>query len=141
MEILNRECTKCGEEKQLSEFYNRKGGKHGKSSHCITCASSIREENKDKNNARFRMFYQEHGRSKLLFKKYGITLADYDSMCKLQNGQCKICKKEVNLVVDHCHQTGKVRGLLCAVCNLALGQLEYFLNSNALDNAVSYLKS
>lgn len=58
-----------------------------------------------------------------LKRVYGITPDDYFSMFDRQNESCAICKEEVRLYVDHCHATGKVRGLLCRSCNLALGFL------------------
>ena len=63
-------------------------------------------------------------------KKYGITLDEYEIMSKVQNGLCAICKKpetktnqygKIRLSVDHCHESGKNRGLLCMNCNRALG--------------------
>lgn len=55
--------------------------------------------------------------------KYGITIERYDQMFLQQHGLCKICKKQKRrLVVDHDHETGKVRGLLCDPCNLALNK-------------------
>lgn len=60
-----------------------------------------------------------------LKQKYGITEADYDRLVQLQFGVCAICgtapSKGRRLVVDHCHVTSRVRGLLCANCNIALG--------------------
>jgi len=61
--------------------------------------------------------------------KYGITVEDYERMLRSQRGRCKICRRKASefkrrLHVDHCHITGKVRGLLCAGCNLAVGHLE-----------------
>lgn len=61
-------------------------------------------------------------------KKYGLTLESYDSLHKMQEGRCALCKRhetEVSkrgyrLSVDHCHETGKVRGLVCCRCNLIL---------------------
>ncbi len=55
--------------------------------------------------------------------KYGINLADYERMLNSQNGVCAICGKapESRLVVDHNHETGKIRGLLCSHCNRGLG--------------------
>lgn len=58
--------------------------------------------------------------------KYGITLDDYNEMFAIQEGCCGICGKhqsELNtkLHVDHCHESGKVRSLLCGNCNIALG--------------------
>ena len=61
-----------------------------------------------------------------LQKKYGITLADYDTMLRLQKRVCAICKRHspnpnFGLAVDHCHTTKKVRGLLCTNCNRGIG--------------------
>jgi hypothetical protein len=54
---------------------------------------------------------------------YGISLADYDRMYAQQGGRCKMCKRKPKrgLCVDHCHATGRVRGLLCHNCNSLLG--------------------
>lgn len=75
------------------------------------------------------------------FKKvYGISLADYDVMLAQQGGACAICKiSGAKLCVDHCHATGKVRGLLCAKCNSALG----FCNDdpNHFLAAIAYLQA
>jgi len=82
-----------------------------------------------------------------LEKKYGITYTDYISMLESQGGLCSICGRPERLLgrggcirplnVDHDHKTGKVRGLLCAGCNLALGNLED--NITYLNNAITYL--
>ena len=56
--------------------------------------------------------------------KYNITVEEYNEMLALQEGVCAICGKEEKrrpLSVDHCHTTGKIRGLLCSSCNLAVG--------------------
>lgn len=86
--------------------------------------------------------------SAYLKRNYGITLSDYERMYAEQSGRCKICGGEgfvmnkdrhrVKLVVDHCHATGKVRGLLCHNCNRALGLLND--NIQSLENAIAYLK-
>lgn len=70
---------------------------------------------------------------------YGITLEDYEIMFKNQEGKCFICNvlKEV-LHVDHCHETDKVRGLLCGNCNKALGLLKD--NISVLNKAIDYLR-
>lgn len=64
-------------------------------------------------------------RNRLLLKRYGITLEQYEEMLSLQGGRCKICERlpvddkgePVIFFVDHCHATFRVRGILCFVCN------------------------
>ena len=84
--------------------------------------------------------------SRYLERTYGITLDDYNAMLDDQDEVCLICKGEgfymkeehkLRLVVDHCHQTGKVRGLLCHNCNRGLGLFKD--NSQALRDAADYL--
>jgi hypothetical protein len=72
-------------------------------------------------------------RSKLrtrLMYQFGLTLADYEAMLKAQGGLCALCGQPETatrkgtlraLCVDHCHESGRVRGLLCYRCNLAVG--------------------
>jgi hypothetical protein len=56
--------------------------------------------------------------------KYGLTLEEYETMRVEQDGKCAICESgTLQLVVDHCHKTGRVRGLLCVSCNASLGLL------------------
>lgn len=55
---------------------------------------------------------------------YDLSQDEYVAMLERQNYQCAICHQEVKLVVDHNHDTGKVRGLLCNICNLGLGLVE-----------------
>ena len=86
--------------------------------------------------------------SAYLKRVYGITLDDYERMHYEQSGLCAICGSEgflmkechsIKLVVDHCHATGKVRGLLCHNCNRALGLLKD--NVPNLQAAINYLRS
>lgn len=61
-------------------------------------------------------------RERHLMKYYGLSLAAYDKMVVDQHGACASCRKpQTNLHVDHCHETGRVRGLLCSKCNTAIG--------------------
>jgi uncharacterized protein YbaR (Trm112 family) len=69
---------------------------------------------------------------------YGISAADYDRMREKQGGKCPICKRFQPLVVDHNHETGAVRGLLCRRCNTALG---HFNDDPALlEKAAAYIE-
>ena len=73
-----------------------------------------------------------HRRGYQIKRRYGLSYDDWQAMLKRQNGHCKICDKKMgltkagntNLHVDHCHTTGKVRGLLCARCNMLIGFME-----------------
>lgn len=64
--------------------------------------------------------------------QFGITPKDYNKLLEKQGNSCKICKRTCStgkkLAVDHCHQTGMVRGLLCASCNTRLGFIESYLS-------------
>lgn len=78
-----------------------------------------------------------------IYKKYGIDFAIYNKMFKEQEGCCGICKRhqsefDSRLVVDHNHETGKVRGLLCFQCNTALGLLKE--NKQSVMNMVIYIQ-
>lgn len=73
-----------------------------------------------------------------LLKQYGLTEAQVCSMKELQENKCLICKKETKLYIDHCHSSGKVRGLLCNSCNVALGFLEE--NIETMKNMILYIE-
>lgn len=88
-----------------------------------------RAKNKDKtNNARLKY-------------KYKITLEEYNKLLEVQHGLCAVCLKASRrtLVVDHCHDSKKVRGLLCDNCNLAFGLLRD--DTEILMNAIKYLNN
>jgi hypothetical protein len=73
-----------------------------------------------------------------------LTVADYDALLLKQGGGCYICGATtsfggVRLAVDHDHETGKVRGILCKACNVALGQFRD--NPEFCDKAAEYLRT
>jgi hypothetical protein len=87
----------------------------------------------------------EYYRAWRLAFKYGMSMADYERLHEEQGGVCAICKREQMqktrsgsrpLHVDHCHVSGRVRGLLCKECNTALGHVE---KKDWLDAAREYL--
>ena len=103
------------------------------------------EKNKDKINKKARERYSEL----YLKRNYNLTIDEYAKMLDKQNGVCSICgeddisnfikgKRKLPLVVDHDHDTGKIRGLLCTLCNLTLGAARD--NKNILKNSIRYLK-
>lgn len=78
------------------------------------CYDCVPEREPGNNNSRW---YQ-------ILRLYGVDKTMWDAMYFEQDGACAICKKREAVVVDHCHDSGKVRGLLCLGCNTALGYLE-----------------
>jgi hypothetical protein len=85
----------------------------------------------------------EKQRQYILKKKYGITPEKYDEMLSEQDYRCYICQKhedklDRSLAVDHCHKTGKVRGLLCGNCNRFLGQIDD--NIDTAERLLMYLQ-
>jgi hypothetical protein len=75
-----------------------------------------------------------------LLTKFGLTLEDFAAMLAAQNNVCAICgQNRGRLVVDHCHTTGRVRGLLCTPCNSFLGRIHDSIE--ALDTIKRYLLS
>lgn len=128
-------CKDCQTEKPLSEFYKNNRSKDGLTHYCQPC-QTIRIKRTPN--------YEANVRQASLKKKYGITLDDYDDLLEKQNGVCGIChlpepeSSRFNyLCVDHDHNTGYVRGLLCYNCNTALGK---FMDSiDNLRSAIDYL--
>lgn len=76
-------------------------------------------------------------------KKFGITIDDYFGMLIAQAGACKLCGRNElengrDLAIDHCHATGKVRGLLCHPCNTVLGHVQD--DAALLQKMIEYIK-
>jgi len=80
-----------------------------------------------------------------LKKKYNITLIDFNNLLEEQFFLCKICLIDLTTLpshkisVDHCHSSGKVRGILCSMCNLGLGHFKD--DTRSLENAIKYLNN
>lgn len=103
-----KQCNTCGKDKEVDEFYMNGKWRQGS---CKPCHSSKSQEVAQKNHLR---------------RKYNISLEEYQSKLKEQQYCCALCGKtqeeeKAALCVDHNHETGKVRNLLCRVCNRALG--------------------
>lgn len=132
-----KKCTVCKQNKKLSSF-----GKH------IRCKDGIRTQCKECHKTyqnKYSKSRPEKIREQHYRREFGITTEDYNRMLKEQNNQCMICKRSDNhkrnrhFHVDHCHSTGKVRGLLCQKCNMGLGMFDD--NLELIKTAVSYLES
>lgn len=121
----SKQCSFCNESKVATEFHRNRHGSDGLSSLCRSCKRDI---------------WYEY--------EFGITKAEYDAIASRQGGRCAVCHnpevaKHSNgdvklLAVDHNHETGMVRGLLCSQCNRGLGM---FADSpDILRSALAYLK-
>ena len=150
--FTGKPCRTCGDtERYLT-------GNNG----CVSCAKENskrrakaagewKRKNRDKVNENNRLRYNsltpEQKKERLRRQQmalYGLTLEDYDKMFQEQGGVCACCgnvelkKGRTNLCVDHNHETGKVRALLCDYCNRGIG---YFTdNIDKLRNCVLYLE-
>lgn len=126
-------CTKCGLKKQLDGFHKRSAMLDGRKSECKECTRKYQKEKYDSGELREAVY----------LRNYGITLEQYDQMVLDQDGCCKICgtdnpgSNRCRFSIDHNHETGEVRGLLCGSCNAALGLFKD--NPSTLLSAFNYL--
>lgn len=121
-----KRCATCGETKPLTEFH--KAGKRGHHGYCKPCYNA-----RPKKRIR-----PKHRTDQQLRARYGITLEQRDEMLAAQGGICPICRQAPKRpVVDHCHDTGAVRGVLCHGCNIKLHGIE---NKAFLAAALAYLE-
>ena len=126
-------CPDCGET-DVSKFYtdakNRRTNARCKECHKKHCSSAWHSKTPIEKQA------------SRVHSMYGITAQEYIEMHAKQGGKCAICKETPNtkrgLHVDHCHKTGKVRGLLCHGCNVAIGSLKESVET--LERAIKYLR-
>jgi len=145
-------CTKCNQDKKDLEFAVEKRRSDGSAVYrreCKKCRAEyarIRRKNNpevdDRIKERMRQWHEQnpdasytHNLTKNL-KQYGLTINEYNEMVFRQGGRCASCgiipagvekrgrmPRVIRLYVDHCHKTGRVRGLLCSGCNTGFGML------------------
>lgn len=119
-------CRVCKEHLELDTFIVDKRNKDGRGARCKPCYNKTKKYSPE---------VQRRYKEKSL---YGLKPGEYDAMYESQKGACKICAKNFDrLYIDHDHKSGKVRGLLCHSCNVAIGHLAD--NTEVLNNAINYL--
>lgn len=133
----------------LQLFSKGNESKYGRQNICKSCENKrIRESNRIAYNKEYAKRKRQENcpkfkrteRNQNLKRFYGITIEDFELMLNNQNGVCKICSSDNGgntLHVDHCHSTGKVRGLLCGKCNTAIGLMNDDID--VLLSAIKYL--
>lgn len=156
-------CARCRQEKQLDEFIKSNRAKSGRGSYCYPCDRARKKEWREANPEHVSDYFKAYkkewragrreeernqSRKYRLKREYGLTVEQYDDMLQRQGGACAICKSDDlqviktgrvrALSVDHCHETGDVRGLLCSNCNVGLGYLRDSVD--IIDGAIGYLQ-
>lgn len=143
-------CARCRSEQPIEAFsLVRARGRERRHSWCQGCRNAYgsafyyanHEKRRAAENARYwadpeaarakdRAYRTPERNHAQKLRRYGLTVAEYDALAEAQDRRCAICQrqepfelKRPRLVVDHCHKTGNVRGLLCLLCNTALGAL------------------
>lgn len=150
MEETLKYCKKCDQAKALDDFHRDKKAADGRCFYCKECNKRKARENYAANPERAKAYEKkrrledpERDRRKNYKRKYGITLEQYNEMLERQGGVCAICaqperrQETSNLAVDHCHETGEIRGLLCSNCNRAIGLMSD--DPERLISAANYL--
>ena len=151
-----KECTKCHKVLALEDFGPQtKRGKRGRCAQCRLCVAAyargyrrrdpqLTKQRRKEQYDRFRV-RDDYRQKKLQYRlqeMYNLTLEEFDDMVSQQKGLCAICRKPNNVIgerlgVDHDHNTGEVRGLLCNHCNKGLAGFRD--NPKILKNAINYL--
>lgn len=116
--------------------YQQHGGRG-----CKTCKNERQRKKRALDPERFRAYYRKHWRKHALKHLYGLSWEEFEALLEKQKGVCAICgtTREGTLGVDHDHKTGKVRGLLCKLCNRGIGIFEK--DPGTLQRAIDYLKA
>jgi hypothetical protein len=157
-------CFSTENPQPFENFCKAKNRKDGLTAYCKNCLKHFRDQNKEsrnetiqawrrrnpdkmkeyrKNKAEINTERMRKWRAKNRLKSlYNISNEDWTVLFEKQNGKCAICGKHAKdlkrgLAVDHCHKTGKVRGLLCHPCNQGLGLFKEDLE--LMDRAIIFL--
>jgi hypothetical protein len=140
-----KKCSRCGEVKPRTAFHRNASRYDGLHPTCKQCRASAEERAKAAARAaRWRadpanLARQRDGQRD---RVYGLRPGEYAAQLELQGGTCAICQGQNphrSIVVDHCHDTGTLRGLLCDACNMGIGGLRD--DPALLQRAINYLQS
>ncbi len=138
---MDRKCCRCQEVKPLTDFHKAAKKKFGRRYYCKVCANKEQKLRTDSGyyKGKYKPKYNKsYSRNQKLKYKYGITEEKYNSLYETCKGRCNICDVWCKVLsVDHNHETGEVRGLLCNKCNIGLGMFKD--NSDIIEKAKRYL--
>lgn len=153
--LISKICSKCKTDKSLEAFHKNSSKRSGLRSECKSCSSQItakyrgtRQGKAKTKEANTRYKRSEKGKDlakrlsrRCVLRKHGLSEAEFMQMLEAQRGLCPICCKAFSSrpQVDHDHETGKVRELLCGPCNRLLGHC--YDSLEILLGAVAYLEN
>ena len=138
--ILRRTEKKCGKCRKVSplDMFNKDASRtDGKDAYCKTCRYEKNRAWAKSNPEK----YRDSTRNTRRKIEYGIGHEEFNEILKKQGGKCAICNSKIDKKshLDHCHETSRVRGILCQSCNLGLGRFKD--NVEFLKNAIKYLET
>jgi len=113
-------CKGCKKEKPIEAFSRSNYSKDRLQYFCKECKALIQRKYRQIHKEKV----QEINLKSDLKRKYALTVEEYQTLLVKQDGYCAMCYERKPLVIDHCHKTKKVRGLLCVGCNVAVGHYE-----------------
>lgn len=161
MNLNQRICTDCKERKPVIEFpehTNKRKLDDGsvveykvrrkKCHSCLTKQTLAARDKRFKTPEELRLYRLKVVRKCNLKRLYGLTEEDFESILEAQNHKCKICNIDIcrnakirnqKTCIDHCHTSGKVRGVLCHKCNICLGLMDD--DPARVETMLNYLKN
>ena len=138
---MTKTCCTCKIEKEDFCFTKNKNTFDGLTNQCKECRKKYNERNKDR-DALYRATHKYNKKSQHLRYYYGISIKEWEKLIEDQKGICPICREYLledrKSHLDHCHKTGKIRGILCSKCNYLLGVAKD--DTVLLKRAIKYLK-
>lgn len=124
-----KRCPKCRTYKHFTDFPKNRANRDGLGTYCKPCHNEVVRKNKELRHGGHKNF--------LLKLRYGIDAATVDALLGRQGGKCGICGSGTPRHVDHAHDTGAVRGILCFNCNGGLGR--FGDDPAVMERAIEYL--
>ena len=132
--MKTKKCYRCQTTKPISDFGKNKQKPDGIAVYCKKCFNKSNRESTLKKPKILTV------KNKVRKKPFGLSDEKYNEMLLSQKQSCAICKKSfvgIRIYIDHCHELGHVRGLLCLQCNVSLGHVKD--NVEVLKSMINYL--
>lgn len=141
-----KHCNRCHRTLPVTAFHKDKSKPDGRNAYCKECncrhSNTWYHQNPEKARAQRQRYYQGHKEefwAANLRSRFGLSVENFMTVLEAQQHKCAICCGVFTSrpCVDHDHETGEIRGLLCGECNLGLGKFKD--NKQTLQAAIEYL--